>query len=390
MKLIVLHVTGLGTAPREELDGRTLLDASVTENLDDLARRGSCGTVRLLPEGLIAGPGTELLGFLGYVAEAVEAPSLGALEALGVDAPLYPRDVAFRVNLCSLDDSGILADTTGAGIAEEDALALMAEIDSRLSSRWLRFYPGRHFAHVMVSTDGPAEVRCFPAPAARGEPIEEVMPAGEGDGPLRQLIWDSVDILEGHRINHQRREEGLPPANVLWPWAPGRPPEFRHFGLKTGLKALALANRLQVIGAAKACGVPVRSRPRTLVQMNGAVASAAQEHGIAYLHLDVRDLFEYPTEPETHVEAVAQLDTELVGQTLNQVRTAAEVTRLLVLGTWAEMGWEPRPDALWAAFPPLRGREGGAELFTEASVGEEGIRIHEHGQLLREALTGLG
>jgi hypothetical protein len=123
--------------------------------------------------------------------------------------------------------------------------------------------------------------------------------------------------------------------------------------------------------------------------MSDAIGSAAQEQDLSYLHLDVRDLFEHPEEPETHVEAVAQLDTELVGQTLNQVRSAAQATRLLVLGTWTERGWEPRPDALWAVFPPLRTPEGGVELFTELSLREEGIMLQEEGQLLPEALAGL-
>jgi 2,3-bisphosphoglycerate-independent phosphoglycerate mutase len=390
MKLIVVHVTGLAGTAREELDGRTLLEASHTDSLDGLARRGSCGTARPLPEGAIAGAGAELLGLLGYLADGAEPPPLGALEALAVGAPLYPRDVAFRVNLSSCDDSGVLADTTGAGLPEEHALSLMAEIDERLSTRALRFYPGRDFAHVMVCTDGPSEVRCMPAPAAQGQPIEEVMPEGEGDGPLQQLIWDSLDILEGHRINHERREEGLPPVNVLWPWAPGRPPELRHFALRTGLRALAIADRLEVIGAATAAGVPTRRAPRAPALRVEALVSAAQGHDLSYLHVDLRDWFERPEEPETWVEAARQFDTEVVGRTLNQVRSAAEAMRLLVVGTWPEARWEERPEALWAAFPALKGHQSSADLFSEAAVGEEGLVLAEVGELLRKGLSDLG
>jgi 2,3-bisphosphoglycerate-independent phosphoglycerate mutase len=73
MKLIVVHISGLATPPREELDGRSLLEAAQTDALDDLARRGAGGTVRLLPEGVIGGPGAELLGFLDYLGDGVSA-----------------------------------------------------------------------------------------------------------------------------------------------------------------------------------------------------------------------------------------------------------------------------------------------------------------------------
>ena len=388
MKLIVVHISGLDAPPREELDARTLLEASQIENLDEMARRGACGTARLLPEGTIAGPGAELLGLLGHLEDDTEPPALGLLEALAIGAPLYPRDVALRVNLSSLDDGGVLIDTTGAGMPDRDALALMAEVDDRLSRRWLSFYPGRRFAHVMVWTDGPAGVRCTPAPVACGQPMEDVLPEGEGDGPLRQLIWDSVDVLNGHRINHERREEGQPPVNVLWPWAPDRLREFRHFGLKTGVRALVVAERLEVLGAARACGIPARRPAPGLTQAARELVAAAQENGLAYHHLDLRDLFEHPDEAEAHVQAVHRLDTELVGPVLNQVRSSAEATRLLVLGTCMDDRWEERPPALWAAFPPLKGRGSGVDAFTEAALEEEGSRLSDTGQLFRESLSG--
>lgn len=387
MKLIVVHISGLATPPREELDGRSLLEAAQTDALDDLARRGVGGTVRLLPEGVIGGPGAELLGLLDYLGDDVQPPSLGVLEALGAGVPLHRRDVAFRINLSSLDGSGVLTDTAGAGINAEQALSLMAEVDDRLSRRWLSFYPGRHFAHVMVWTDGPTELRCTPGPAAEGRPLEGVLPEGEGDGPLRQLIWDSVELLDRHRINHERREEGLPPVNVVWPWAPGLQPDLRHFALRTGLRGLVIAHRLQVLGAARACGLNTATAARTTEGMQRALLSAAQQNGLSYLHLDLRELLEHPDDPETHVEAVRTLDTELIGPTLNQVRTSAEAVRLLVLGTWPVEAWEERAPALWAGLPALKGREGGVDLFAETALAEEGLDVPEPGQLLREALA---
>jgi len=388
MKLLLVHISGLATAGFEELGGRSLLEAAGVEALDEIARRGSCGTVPLLPEGVIGGPGWELLSLLGYAEEVSALPSLGALEATAIGAPLYARDVAFRVNLSSLDDSGVIADTSGDGVPTADALAVMETVDEKLSTRWLRFYRGRDAAHVMVWTDGPAGVQCVPAPLARGQALADVLPRGDGDGPLRQLIWDSLDLLSRHRVNHWRVGEGLLPVNLVWPWAPGLPPNLRHYALRTGLKAVALASRLEVVGAARAVGIRAAVCGDGLPEMRAALKAAGEENGIAYLHLDVKTLFEHPTEPEAHAQAVTRLDTELVGPLLNEVGKSAEAARLVVVGTWPDDGWQTRPPALWAAFPALRGRPAMADEFSEAAL-DEARRLGEAEGLLRESLAAV-
>jgi len=389
MKLLLLHITGLAGEPLGELDGRTLLEASSTPALDEVARRGSCGTVRLLPEGEIAGAGAELLSLLGYLEGEAAPPSLGALEAVGIGAPLSARDAAFRVNLGSVGEDGIVADTTGGGAPLDEALALMAEVDDKLSTRRLRFYPGRHFAHVMVWTDGPTEVRCTPAPVAVGQPLVQVLPEGDGDGPLRQLVWDSIELLDRHRINHRRREEGLPPVNLLWPWAPGRRPEFEHYLVRAREQAATRASRLAVLGAARAVGIPAREAPNELGASRAALLDAAAGNALAHLHVDLPDHFEHPTDPEAHQRAFEAVDTELVGPVLRDMRTSAEAVRLILLGTWPESTWSPRPPALWGMWPPLQDGEG-VDVFSEAALRGEGQAVDEPERLLAEgrALAG--
>jgi 2,3-bisphosphoglycerate-independent phosphoglycerate mutase len=384
MKLLVLHITGLAGDPLEELDGRTLLDAAATPALDEIARRGSCGTIRLLPEPTVAGAGAELLSLLGYLESEAAIPSLGPLEAVAVGAPVGPRDVAFRVNLGSMAEDGVIRDTLGGGASAEEALVLMERIDAKLSNRRLRFYPGRHFAHVMVWTDGPTEVRCTPAPLACGRALVEALPEGDGDGALRQLIWDSIDLLSGHRLNHRRREEGLPPVDLLWPWAPGRRPELEHYVVRAREQALVLAGRLEVQGAAKAGGIPTREPPWEFGQARAALIEAAAANGLTWLHVDLPERFEHPTDPEAHLRAFAALDAELIAPVFTEARTSAEAVRLILVGTWPEAQWTPRPPALWGVWPALR-NEGGLDVFTEAALREEGARVDETERLLQEA-----
>ncbi len=390
MKLIIIHITGLATEALEELEGRTLLEAADVAALDAMARNGACGTARLLPEGTIGGPGAEFLGMMGGLRQSPDLPSLGALEALGIGAPLYARDIAFRVNLSSLDDDGVVANTTGAGLPEQDMMTLMEEIDRRLSTRRRNFYPGRYFAHLMVWTDGPTDLRCVAAPEACGKSLEDVMPVGDGDGPLGEFIWDSVGLLNDHRINHERREEGLAPVNLIWPWAPGRLPEYRNFALNTGLSAGALARRFDVLGAAKALGIGADVPGHSVEALRAGLTARAAESALAYLHVDAREYFEHPDEPETHVSAVTGLDTWLVGPVLEAVRASAEATRLVVIGTQVDSSWAERPPAIWAAFPALQGRGAVTDIFSEAAVTEEGLALDEPDRIFNESMVEPG
>ncbi|MGQ9732453.1 MAG: hypothetical protein ACUVX8_14425 [Candidatus Zipacnadales bacterium] len=388
MKLIVIHITGLASEPFEELDGQTLVESAPTEALDEIARRGSCGTVRLLPDDIIGGAGAELLALLGYVGERAKPPSLGVLEAAGIGVPLYQRDVAFRVNLSSLSEDGIILDTSGAGIPLEEALALMERIDEKLATRWLRFYPGRYYAHVMVRTDGPTDVHCVPAPLIVGQALDDVLPEGDGERELRQLIWDSVELLNDHRINYIRREEGLLPVNLLWPWAPGRPLDLQHFVLRTGQKAQVLARRLEVLGAARCVSIPTRESPRSLSAARQLLLEIARENALAYLHLDLSEHFDPSPEPEAWIETFTELDTQVVSAVLKEVRTSPEAVRFLLLGTWPETGWTARPPALWGTFPALR-VGAGIDVFTEAALVAEGLAFAEPTELMREAIGGI-
>jgi hypothetical protein len=155
--------------------------------------------------------------------------------------------------------------------------------------------------------------------------------------------------------------------------------------VRTGLRAVALASRLEVRGAARAAGLRVRAPGAALGEMRGALVAAGVENAVAYLHYDLKTLFEHPTDPEAHLEAVTRLDTDLVSPVLGEVRRSAEASRLLVLATWPETEWEVRPAAIWAAFPALRGRAAAAEEFSESAAAE--AREVEAYELFREALA---
>ncbi len=379
MTVILIHLCGAAGAPWDELEGRTVLEAANPPAFQEVGIQGALGTVLLVPEGLFPEAGVEALALLGY--EVPRETGLGALEALGAGVALGARDAAFRVNLVATDGERLL-DARAGRIEHERACQLMEEVDRRLSTHRLKFYPGRSHAHVMVWTDGPLFALCTPAPEAEGRRLGDVLPAGDGEVALRQLIWDSYQILDPLPYNERQRGEGLVPANMIWPWAPSRAPALRPLALRAHLRCHLWASRLSVLGAAEAVQVPASPLPPTLEATVEALRSRLPELDLAYVQLDLVHWVREERDPMEWVQAVRTIADELLEPVRAHVSSQSGRARLLLVATEAEGQADTEREALWAAYPAPRSRPTDAGEFTERAARELGTRVDEGFRLL--------
>src|ERR671936_1906812 len=107
-KIVLLVADGLGGLPLEP-NGRTELESASTPNLDALAREGVCGLSTPVLPGITPGSGPGHLALFGY--DPLEHRiGRGILEALGINFPVGPKDVAIRGNFCTLAADGTITD----------------------------------------------------------------------------------------------------------------------------------------------------------------------------------------------------------------------------------------------------------------------------------------
>lgn len=124
-KIIFLVMDGLGGLAVPEKGGSELQVARLP-NLDALATRGACGLFDPVAPGITPGSGPGHFAIFGYH-PVVYNIGRGVLSACGIDFPLTQRDVAARVNFCTIDRDGRIVDRRAGRID--------TEINQRLGER---------------------------------------------------------------------------------------------------------------------------------------------------------------------------------------------------------------------------------------------------------------
>ena len=126
-KILYLVLDGLSGIENPE-SGKTELQEARIPNLDSLAKNSICGMSVPVSHGITPGSGPSHLSLFGYDPLKYEV-GRGILEALGINFPLEPSDVAFRINFATVDDKGIITDRRAGRISSEKCIELCEELD---------------------------------------------------------------------------------------------------------------------------------------------------------------------------------------------------------------------------------------------------------------------
>jgi len=188
-KYVVLVGDGMADYPLQELGGKTPLQAAQTPNMDRIA---ACrvGLVRTIPDGMEPGSDVANLSLLGYdprVYHTRRAP----FEAASMGVELKPDEVAYRMNLVTLDfntDHEVLMVSHSSGdLSSEDARQIVDDLKKELRFPGTMIYQGVGYRHLLVWQNGPEEATTIPPHDVLGQNMAPYL-SQAADNQVQRLI----------------------------------------------------------------------------------------------------------------------------------------------------------------------------------------------------------
>jgi 2,3-bisphosphoglycerate-independent phosphoglycerate mutase len=404
MKYIILLGDGMADRPHADLGGKTCLQAAKKPNMDLLASRGQVGMVRTVPEGFPPGSDVANLTVMGYDPRKYYS-GRSPLEAASIGIKLGPDDVAFRCNLVTLRLSGVKSAVSGKGrraimedfsaghITTQEARILIEEIDSKLGSDHLRFYPGVSYRHLMVWKGGKDKIECTPPHDIQDKDILDYLPRGEGDDVINALMEASTELLLAHPVNKARQESGKRMANSIWLWGQGKRPSMPTFREKFGIEGSMISAVDLTKGIGIYAGFEVINVPGATGWLDTNYVGKA-EHAlfslktkdIVYVHVEAPDEAGHTGDLKGKLKAIEDFDEFVVGNIMHGMKQFDKY-RIMVLPdhpTPIEIRTHSSDPVPFIIYDNMKERQGEPISYDEQIANRKDALIVQEGHTLME------
>ena len=339
-KIVLVVVDGLGGVRTDERGSE--LHAAATPNLDRLADQGSSGLHTVVAPGVTAGSGAGHLALFGYDPLVYEL-GRGALSAAGVGFLLKPGDVAARVNFCTLDANGDVADRRAGRIPTDENARLCVRILAALGKpEGVEVFletEREHRALLVLRGEGLSPRLADTDPQITGVPPREPAPlapeAVETAQVLTGILGQIRAILDGERANFML----LRGFDTLR--------ELPLFPQRYQVLAQAIAIYPMYTGIARILGMDVTTVTGGVPEEITALEEAWPSHDFFYLHHKKADSAGEDGDFDRKVAAIEEIDAAI------PAIVALQPDVLCVTGDHAtpsqlrSHSWHPVPYVMW-------------------------------------------
>jgi 2,3-bisphosphoglycerate-independent phosphoglycerate mutase len=391
MKYIILVPDGMADLPLDELDSKTPWQAARTPNFDKLAAESLVGASMTVPAGMYPGSDAANMTLLGYDPRKFYT-GRGAIEAAAMGLNLGAKDAAFRCSLVTCDGETMI-DYSSGHITTEEARELIGLVNDKLGSSLIKFFPGVSYRHIMAWENGSIELKTTPPHDISGQSIEAHLPVGDGDEKLRQLMFDSLELLDNHPINRRRRSEGHNPGNMIWLWGQGYAPVMPGF-LRTYGKQGAVITAVDVIrGLANLVGLRIITVPGATGYLDTNYAGKARaavealKSGLdfVFVHIEAPDECGHEGNIDGKIQAIQDIDQLVLGSILEGLRKFDDL-RILILpdhATPIALKTHKEGPVPFLLFDSRAAHTGRHFPFDERAIDEASTQIDDGTQLIR-------
>ena len=305
-KIVLLVADGLGGLPLEP-GGKTELETAGTPHLDRCVRDGVCGlSIPVLP-GITPGSGPGHLGLFGY--DPLEHRiGRGILEALGINFPVGPKDVAVRGNFCTVAADGKITDRRAGRPTTERCVAMVQKlrpvpvpgvevfVEPVREHRFVLVFRGDGLGDAVNDTD-PQATGVAPLPAeGHDEPSRRTAQAANA------FVKQASQILKNDA-----------PTNGVTLRGFARYPKIATMHEVYGLRAAALAVYPMYKGLARLVGMDVLEAGKDIHEQVAALKRAWDQYDFFFLHYKYTDSTGEDGAFDRKVETIEKLDAAVPG-----------------------------------------------------------------------------
>jgi 2,3-bisphosphoglycerate-independent phosphoglycerate mutase len=354
-KAYIVALCGAGDRPIAALGGRTALEAAAIPNLDRLACRGRMGLVDVVGDSVAPESDSGAMALLGYD-PLLHYTGRGALEGLGIGF-LDPEDGAgcacFRINFASYDEAqgrldrrtardltpgeqAELVEELRAGVRLAGHPGVMFELTGFGRHRGILCFrcPDRELSGNVTNTDpGFRRVGAFGIYNERFPPQPQAcrpLDGSAGAALTAELVEafsaEARRLMNESAVNARRIGEGRLPANLLLLRDGGhRPPALQPFAGRFGLSLSMYGQIPSEHGLCRLLGGTWRESvpPETgLDEYYRDLAGdlLADPAAVVFVHVKGPDEPAHDGKAREKVEALAQIDRELIGSLAEGLR----------------------------------------------------------------------
>lgn len=401
MKYALILGDGMADRPLAELGNKTPLEVSNKPYMDLLAKTAKEGMVKTIPEGFKPASDTANLSVLGYAPEKYYT-GRSPLEAVSLGIKMADDDIAIRCNLVTLSNEENYQDKTmvdySAGeISTKEADELIKYVEANLGTDDFHFYPGISYRHCLIVKHTTTGTDFTPPHDISGKVVSEYLPKDKDAEFYRALQEKSYELLKDHPVNLKRIKEGKNPANSIWLWGEGTKPILDNFEQKFGkkgamvcavdlLKGIAISAGLKLYEVEGATGGVVTN---FLGKGETALKALLDGNDFVYVHIEAPDESGHQGNVKAKINAIEQIDQNIVGTLFNGLTKAKEDFAIMVLPdhptpietkTHAK---EPVPFMIYSSTKDL----GANESYSEKDAEKTGYFIPVGSDLIKEFLS---
>jgi 2,3-bisphosphoglycerate-independent phosphoglycerate mutase len=378
-RIVFLILDGLGDLPFGDR-AQTPLEAAKKPNIESLLPQSCCGLFDPVEPGITPGSGPGHLGLFGYDPLRHQI-GRGVLEALGIDFPLGPNDVATRFNFCTLDEHGRISDRRAGRPSDGENRRVVEKLNAGIK------IPGpvevivrsvsEHRGLVVLRGDGLGGHVVDTDPQTTGVTPLPAKALDQASGQTAKLLDQFVAEAERVLIDEQR-------INGLLLRGIDKRPKIPSLQERFKLNPIAIATYPMYRGLAQLVGMTVLEPPRDLAATMSVPATVSAEYDFLFIHVKYTDKAGEDGDYDRKVAVIEEVDRRLP----DLMKSRPDV--LVITGdhstpaTLKAHSWHPVPVLLYA---PGTVRPDEVKSFGERACQQGGLGRYPMRHLLSLAMA---